>query len=169
MARLTPEMQTFIITALACYDTPSAVMQSVKEEFNVVVSKQQMNNYDPTTVNGRKALSQKYKDLFFETRERFKEDLAAIPIANKAYRLRALQGFMEKAADKKNYVLAAQFIDQAAREVGDDKALELEKRRLEIEKLKRDLSDDKESDAPTPVAVNINVVDARKRDDSADA
>jgi len=169
MARLTPEQQTFILTALACYDTPTMVMQAVKDEFGVEISKQQMNGYDPTTVNGNKNLSQKNKDLFFRVREEFKRDVSAIPIANKAYRLRSLQRFMEQAAEKRNYVLAAQFIDQAAREVGDDKALDNEERRLRIEKMKRDLSDDKEDGAPTPVAVNINVVDARKRDDSSDA
>ncbi|MEM8141721.1 hypothetical protein Q4R50_17965, partial [Morganella morganii] len=40
---------------------------------------------------------------------------------------------------------------------------------LESDKLGRELAEDDESDTPTPVAININVVDARIReDDSAD-
>lgn len=46
--------------------------------------------------------------------------------------------------------------------------IEIERRQLEIEKLRKELASDPEDDEPTPVAVNINVVDARVRDDSAD-
>lgn len=42
-------------------------------------------------------------------------------------------------------------------------------RELEVEKLRKELAADPEDDAPAPVAININVVDARVRDDSADA
>ena len=31
--------RTFVVTALACYDTPSAVAALVKEEFDVVISR----------------------------------------------------------------------------------------------------------------------------------
>lgn len=47
--------------------------------------------------------------------------------------------------------------------------IEIERRQLEVEKLRKELAADPEDDAPTPVAININVVDARVRDDSADA
>lgn len=47
--------------------------------------------------------------------------------------------------------------------------LEIKRRELEIEKLGRELAEDNENDTPTPVAININVIDARVReDDSAD-
>lgn len=45
-----------------------------------------------------------------------------------------------------------------------------DKTRLECEKLGKELSDDDDNDTPKPVAININVVDAKVRDDdSADA
>lgn len=47
--------------------------------------------------------------------------------------------------------------------------IEIERRQLEIEKLRKELATDPEDDVPVPVAININVVDARIRDDSADA
>lgn len=47
--------------------------------------------------------------------------------------------------------------------------IEIERRQLEVEKLRKELAADPEDDAPAPVAININVVDARVRDDSADA
>ncbi|MFX4310692.1 terminase small subunit [Enterobacter sp. 63] len=47
--------------------------------------------------------------------------------------------------------------------------IEIERRQLEVEKLRKELAADPEDDVPVPVAININVVDARVRDDSADA
>ncbi|MCW0974152.1 terminase small subunit [Pantoea sp. JV6] len=43
--------------------------------------------------------------------------------------------------------------------------IETERRQLEVEKLRRELSSDPEDSEPVPVAVNINVVDARVRTD----
>ncbi|HEJ7989698.1 TPA: terminase small subunit [Serratia liquefaciens] len=48
--------------------------------------------------------------------------------------------------------------------------VEIDRRRLEVEKLGKELADDDDNDVPKPVAININVVDAKVRDDdSADA
>ena len=41
--------------------------------------------------------------------------------------------------------------------------IEIERRQLEIDKLRKELAADPEDDEPTPVAININVVDARVR------
>ncbi|MCU6219866.1 terminase small subunit [Enterobacter cloacae] len=42
--------------------------------------------------------------------------------------------------------------------------IEIERRRLEVEKLRKELAGDGEDDEPTPVQININVVDARADD-----
>ena len=42
--------------------------------------------------------------------------------------------------------------------------IEIERRQLEVEKLRKELAGDGEDDEPTPVAININVVDARADD-----
>lgn len=49
--------------------------------------------------------------------------------------------------------------------------IEIERRQLEVDKLRKELASDPEDDEPKPVAININVVDARVRedDDIADA
>ncbi|EMC8779174.1 terminase small subunit [Providencia rettgeri] len=46
--------------------------------------------------------------------------------------------------------------------------IELERRRLEVEKLRKELAENADDDNPTPVAININVVDARADDDITD-
>ncbi|EMV1560017.1 terminase small subunit [Enterobacter ludwigii] len=42
--------------------------------------------------------------------------------------------------------------------------IEIERRQLEVEKLRKDLAGDGDDDEPTPVQININVVDARADD-----
>lgn len=47
--------------------------------------------------------------------------------------------------------------------------IEIERRRLEVEKLRKDLASEPEDDEPQPVAISINVVDARVRSDDGDS
>nr|WP_259391268.1 putative metallopeptidase [Pectobacterium polaris] len=58
-------------------------------------------------------------DMFHTTRERFQNEIADIPIANKAYRLRVLDRMATKAESMKNMALTASLMEQAAKEVGD--------------------------------------------------
>lgn len=118
MATLKGEVKAFIVQSLACFDTPSVVVDSVKKEFGIVVSRQQVESHDPTKVNGR-GLAQKWVDMFNATRERFQTELADIPIANKAFRLRALDRMASRTETMKNFALTAQLIEQAAKECGD--------------------------------------------------
>ena len=129
MAALRDEVKAFVVQALACFDTPSQVVASVKAEFGLDVSRQQCEAYDPTKYVGRN-LHVKWKTLFEDTRKRFREETAEIPIANRAYRLRTLGRMAEKAENMKNMALTAQLLEQAAKEVGDVYV----NRRLEPEK-----------------------------------
>lgn len=118
MAALKGEVKAFIVQSLACFDTPSQVVELVKKEFGLSITRQQVESHDPTKANGR-GLAQKWVELFHETRKRFQTELSDIPIANKAYRLRALDRMMTRAEGMKNMALAASMMEQAAKEVGD--------------------------------------------------
>lgn len=118
MATLKGEVKAFIVQSLACFDTPSQVVELVKKEFGLSITRQQVESHDPTKANGR-GLAQKWVELFHETRRRFQTELSDIPIANKAYRLRALDRMMTRAEGMKNMALAASLMEQAAKEVGD--------------------------------------------------
>lgn len=117
MPALDTHVKTFIVQQLACFDTPSTVVEAVKNEFGVTVSRQTVESHDPTKHAGRK-LAQRWVDLFNSTRERFKAETAEIPIANRAVRLRALNRMVNQAEKMKNLGLAAQLIEQAAKETG---------------------------------------------------
>ncbi|MDV7025455.1 DUF2280 domain-containing protein [Atlantibacter subterranea] len=118
MAALKGEVKAFIVQSLACFDTPSQVVESVKKEFGLTIPRQQVESHDPTKANGR-GLAQKWVDMFNATRERFQNEISDIPIANKAYRLRVLDRMATRAEGMKNLALTAELIEQAAKECGD--------------------------------------------------
>ncbi|AZL02489.1 TPA: DUF2280 domain-containing protein [Klebsiella pneumoniae] len=118
MAALKPEIKAFIVQSVACFDTPSQVVESVLKEFGVQITRQQVEQNDPTKISG-KGLAQKWVDLFNRTRDRFLNEISDIPIANKAYRLRVLDRMATRAEGMKNLALTAEIIEQAAKECGD--------------------------------------------------
>ena len=117
MTTLTEDVKAFIVQALACFDTPTQVSEAVKEEFGINVTRQQVAAYDPTKKTAR-GLSRKWQEIFHATRKSFLKDTAAIPIANQSFRLRALQKMYEKTSSRGNFGMAAQLIEQAAKESG---------------------------------------------------
>lgn len=118
MAALNNKVKAFIVQGLATYMTPSEVVEAVKVEFELDVTRQQVSNYNPELAAGLE-LSKKYKDLFFKFREDFNANIQAIPIANKAYRLNMLDRMARDAEKSKNRPLAASLLEQAAKDVGE--------------------------------------------------
>lgn len=115
MARINKKVKVFIVRMLAEFETPTEAAKAVKELFNVDVTPQQCEAYDPTKKIG-KDLSDEFRKLFFDVRRKANEELEAIPIANKRYRLQLLQGLVEKFPD--NPVLIPKWAEQAAKEMG---------------------------------------------------
>lgn len=117
MAKLDDHVKLYIVQALACFDTPQQVADAVKEEFGIVVTRMQVQGYDPTKTRGRD-LSAKLRAVFEATRKRFLDEVEQVPIASQTYRLRNLQRLHEQAVQRKNLQLAAALLEQAAKEVG---------------------------------------------------
>lgn len=153
MAALSNEVKAFIVQALACFDTPTQVAEAVKREFDIDVTRQQVETHDPTK-RCSKTLAKRWVTLFEDTRKRFREETADIPIANRAYRLRALGRMVEKAESMRNLALTAQLLEQAAKEVGDVY-------------VNRQTKVDSPLDNAVPTSVQVTVMDARKRDADA--
>ncbi|MDW9740842.1 DUF2280 domain-containing protein [Sinorhizobium meliloti] len=116
--KLKDGVKTFIVQSLACFDTPSVVVEAVRKEFGETITRQSVEGYDPTKKAGSN-LAEKWRLLFEETRKTFLEDTATIAISHRAVRLRALQRMAEKAETQGNMVLAASLMKQAAEEVGN--------------------------------------------------
>ncbi|WP_236248321.1 DUF2280 domain-containing protein [Pseudomonas mosselii] len=153
MAALSNEVKAFIVQALACFDTPSQVAEAVKNEFGIEVSRQSVESHDPTK-RAAQRLAKRWVVLFEDTRKRFREETAEIPIANRAYRLRALGRMAEKAESMKNMALTAQLLEQAAKEVGDVY-------------VNRQTKAEVPQDNQVPTSIRVEVVNARKPDADA--
>lgn len=154
MPKPNSEVQAFMVQALACFDTPSQVAAAVKEEFGIELTRQSCERYDPTKRAG-KDLAKKWVILFHDTRKRFREETADIPIANRAYRLRALGRLAERAEGMRNLTLTAQLLEQAAKEAGD----------MYVNRQPK--TDGNPDDPLPPQRVEVAIVDARKRDAGA--
>ncbi|WP_409264712.1 DUF2280 domain-containing protein [Pseudomonas sp. KCJK9000] len=153
MAALSNEVKAFIVQALACFDTPSQVAEAVKNEFGIEVSRQSVESHDPTK-RAAQRLAKRWVVLFEDTRKRFREETAEIPIANRAYRLRTLGRMAEKAENMRNLALTAQLLEQAAKEVGDVY-------------VNRQTKADVPQDNVAPTSIRVEVVNARKPDADA--
>lgn len=114
MAALKEPVKIFIVQSLACRDTPQEVVESVKQEFDVEISRSQCQAYDPTKYSGRN-LSQKYVELFEKTRDEFDKGLIDIPIASKYYRLKQYQKQLERT---RNIKTVLKILEQAAKDIG---------------------------------------------------
>lgn len=79
---------------------PQQVVEAVKQEYKIEITRQQVALYDPTKVAGRN-LSKKLKDLFTRTCKDFRANIEDIAIANKAFRLKELQGMYDDSGKTK--------------------------------------------------------------------
>lgn len=70
MATLNKKQKLFIVRSLAQFNTPQETVVLVKEEFELDVSRQQCEAYDPTKRVG-KDLSEEFKKEFEATRKDF--------------------------------------------------------------------------------------------------
>lgn len=115
---LSDEAKLFVVQRLAMFDTPSDVAKAVKEEFDLEITRQSVEAYDPGKRAGA-ALSQDLRDLYEATRTTFLTDTAAIGVSHKVVRLRTLARLIETAEKRGNAVLAANLLVQVAKEMGD--------------------------------------------------
>lgn len=115
MATLNKKQKIFIVRSLAVFNTPQETVLLVKEEFDLEVSRQQVETYDPTKRAG-KDLSAELKDEFELTRKDFLDTPQNIPIANLSVRLQRLENQYQKHG--KNRVAALSILKQAAEDMG---------------------------------------------------
>ncbi|MDQ7251021.1 DUF2280 domain-containing protein [Dongia sedimenti] len=116
MSKLSDDIRAFIVKELACFETPSAIALVVKERFGVEIDRRQVYGYDPDAARPPAA---RWLELHAATRKRFLEEVGSIPIANKSYRLQQLDRLTRNAIDRGNAKLAAELMEQAAKECGD--------------------------------------------------
>jgi len=107
----------FIVQELACFARPSEIVKTVKEEFDLTVTRQRVHAYDPTKAAGA-SLSPELKELFEATRRKFIDNAAEIGIANRSVRLRKLNRIADRAEEAGAHVIVIQACEAAAKEMG---------------------------------------------------
>ena len=117
-AKLTDDARAYVVAALACWDAPSVVAEAVRKDFGIIITPQSIEGYDPTKRAGAK-LAEKWKTLFFKTRKEFADSTADIGISHKTARLRRLERLSDSAEKQGNIALAANLLEQAAKEMGN--------------------------------------------------
>lgn len=116
MPKLTDAARAFIVQELACFRTPSQVAAAVKDRFGVEISRQLVEHYDPAK---NLTIAKKWRTLHEATRRQWSTDLAGIAVAHKRFRVVELYRIYRKALQMKHLVLAAQLLEQIAKEMGD--------------------------------------------------
>lgn len=114
--RLKDEHKRFAVRCLARFIPPQEVADLIKEKFLVEITRQGVECYDPTKSAGID-LSAELRVLFFAEREAYGEEVAAVQIASKPERLKALGRLLDKAEQQANFRWASHLINQAREEI----------------------------------------------------
>lgn len=119
LGKLSLEAKRFVVMELAMWELPSTIQKALKEQFDIEVTLPAIIQYDGTRAHCPK----KWKQLFDDTRTQFIEDTSAIPIANKAFRLRELNRMLEvqrrRPDAQRNPADVRATLEQAAKEAGN--------------------------------------------------
>jgi hypothetical protein len=115
---LTEEQKVFLVTRLACHEPLAAVLAGFRAEFGEAIDRRKAHHYDASKPYHRRGLGKALCQLFDDTRAAFDREAMTVPIANKIFRLRAYQRYMERAEEMGNLVLAGEMCERAAKEVG---------------------------------------------------
>jgi len=110
MARLKKAEKIYIVRSLAQFMPIAEVVGDIKEKFNIDVSPQQVEYYDPTKVAGAD-LAQELVDLFYAARKEYlAQPLHNIIGANDIIQLQILSDLL--ISKKGNVVMSIKLIDQ---------------------------------------------------------
>lgn len=115
--KLTDDLKRLVVTALACFETPSQIVKVLKDVHGVEITRQSVERYNPERRAGVH-LSDEFTALFHESRKQFTEATASIGIAHKVVRLARMEDAYRRANANGNIQMEMQILEQAAKEEG---------------------------------------------------
>jgi hypothetical protein len=116
--KLNDRLKEYVVERLAGFDSASAIVKSLREEFGVTVCRQSIEQYHPLR---RPRCAEKWKLLFFATRRAIIEGKAERGAANKMVRLRWRENMVLRAMEREDFALADRLLNSIASEVGEGK------------------------------------------------
>ncbi len=118
-SKLTDITRAFLVREMACFASPMEAADALKEKFDITVTPQAAQHYDPLHNGGSKP-AKKWTELFALAREAFLDDVKrSVPYANKSVRIRELARAAQIYKQSKNYMAMARVLEQIAKEVGN--------------------------------------------------
>lgn len=116
--KLNDEQKAFLISCWARFARPQDMIAAFREEYGADLDHRQVNKYNPEGSSGSRLT--RWLPLFDRVRNQFLKDVESIPIAHRGYRLRKLQGLLDKTLEgaRPNIPLAASLLEQASKEAG---------------------------------------------------
>lgn len=117
MATFTTQQRRFIVEAFARFNTPTEVAELVEEEFGIDVKRTDVAYYDPECSTGGLP-SERWQDLHEQARQRYIDNVAAVPISHERVRFDTLQKVIREALEDGDHDTVLQAVKQAAKESG---------------------------------------------------
>lgn len=126
MKRLPEAIKKRIVEHLACFQTPTDVVQLIADEFDVKLTPRHVRAYDPASFQF--AASHRWLEYHAAVRRRYEVEIGKIAISHRAYRLAKLEETVNVAMEIMHqrgdgWIEAAEQIrkavEVAAKEVGD--------------------------------------------------
>ncbi len=114
--KLSGEVKVFIVQRLACFSAPSEVARAVEEQFGVSISPQGVEAYNPYRRSGER-LSEKWRQLFEQTRKAYLEETSGIGISHRAVRLSKLDQQCALAEERGDVLTLLKLLKQAKKEM----------------------------------------------------
>lgn len=116
MSSLSHNAKVRLTTLMAQFCGPAEAARLVSDEFGVTVDRRTAWKFDASKRGC--TTGPRYRQLFHEVRERWLNDIAAIPIANQGHRLRVLDRLANRLEQQGDYLGALKAIELAAKEAG---------------------------------------------------
>lgn len=117
MRRIPEAIKRRLVELLGCYYTPSEVARLIHQEFDMLLTARHVRAYDPTSFQF--VAARRWEEYFWAARKRFEQEIADVPIAHRAFRLRRLTVLFDRAFEKGDLTEARSCLEQAAKEVGE--------------------------------------------------
>jgi hypothetical protein len=117
MTRLTIKQQLFLVDQFATFASPAEALTAFAETFGFAIEHCHAAKYNPDTASGL-GMAVALRARFDERRQAFIDQVDAIPIAHRAYRIRRLHEMEQEARRDGDRKQAAALIEQAAKELG---------------------------------------------------
>jgi hypothetical protein len=109
-------MQTRIVVLFAQFQTVTAIVKAIKDEFGVEMDRRDVAHYDCGKPKAR--VGRRLRELYVAAREAYVGHTSSVAIAHQNHRLRLIERAIEGAERSRDWGAVKQLLELAAKEMG---------------------------------------------------